>query len=174
MPQARTISIVITVILAIVILEWWRTERLANDPVELPANSGLTAIPDDDPKMLAAIKQARETLDQFIVAFQNPQPSRTKLSIKMQVSDGTNIEHMWIVPVSYSNAKFRGTLMNNPYNLKGIVYGQELECSKEQVSDWVYVENGKLIGGYTMNVIRDSLSPEERLEYDRSTPFKGD
>ena len=36
-------------------------------------------------------------------------------------------------------------------------------------SDWMYVDHGKLVGGYTL---RDRLSPSERPEFDRSVPFK--
>ena len=38
----------------------------------------------------------------------------------------------------------------------------------------MYVDHGKLVGGYTLRVLRDGLSPAERAEFDRSIPFKID
>jgi uncharacterized protein YegJ (DUF2314 family) len=42
----------------------------------------------------------------------------------------------------------------------------------ERISDWMYVHEGRLVGGYTIRVMRDRLSPAERLRFDQGLPFK--
>ena len=48
----------------------------------------------------------------------------------------------------------------------------KVEFHPSQISDWMYVENGYLVGGFTIQVIRDSLSTEERAVHDASAPYK--
>jgi uncharacterized protein YegJ (DUF2314 family) len=38
----------------------------------------------------------------------------------------------------------------------------------------MFVENGKLVEGYTLRVLRDSMSASERADFDKSVPFKVD
>jgi uncharacterized protein YegJ (DUF2314 family) len=38
----------------------------------------------------------------------------------------------------------------------------------------MYVENNKLVGGYTIRVLRDGLSASERADFDKEFPFKID
>jgi hypothetical protein len=52
-------------------------------PTEIP----VTSVPDDDPKMNAAIARARSTMNDFIAALQAPAPSQTAFSIKYAFSD---------------------------------------------------------------------------------------
>jgi uncharacterized protein YegJ (DUF2314 family) len=37
----------------------------------------------------------------------------------------------------------------------------------EDIFDWMVIDNGHLIGGFTLRVTRESLSSEERAAYDR-------
>jgi uncharacterized protein YegJ (DUF2314 family) len=41
-----------------------------------------------------------------------------------------------------------------------------------RISDWMFVQDGYLIGGYTTKAIRDRLTLAERATYDESAPFK--
>jgi hypothetical protein len=41
----------------------------------------------------------------------------------------------------------------------------------EEISDWMYVDNGRLVGGTTVRVLRNSASEEEGAEFDQSVPF---
>jgi hypothetical protein len=35
----------------------------------------------------------------------------------------------------------------------------------------MYVENRKLVGGETLRVLRDTATPAERADFDKSVPF---
>ena len=50
--------------------------------------------------------------------------------------------------------------------------GDELHAPVDQISDWMYVEDGKLVGGYTLRVVRDSLTEEQQAAFDSNLPFK--
>lgn len=38
--------------------------------------------------------------------------------------------------------------------------------TREELSDWIIIDDGRLIGGYTIRVFRDKMSPEDRAKLD--------
>jgi uncharacterized protein YegJ (DUF2314 family) len=131
----------------------------------------VTYLPDDDPRMNAAIVKARATVSGFITALKSPQPNQSAFSIKMMFTDGSQAEHMWLSSVSYDGANFKGTVDNEPDSVKTVKLGQTVTVSPAEISDWMYVENGKLVGGQTLRVLRDVSTPAERAEFDKNVPF---
>ena len=65
----------------------------------------VTYVPDDDPRMNAAMAEARSNVNDFIAALQTPVPGQGSFSVKMAFKDGKNGEHMWLSPVSYDGQR---------------------------------------------------------------------
>ena len=42
----------------------------------------------------------------------------------------------------------------------------------KDITDWMYVDKGILQGGYTIKLIRNRMSKEERAKFDAGFPFK--
>jgi uncharacterized protein YegJ (DUF2314 family) len=131
----------------------------------------VTYVADDDPRMNAAMDKARSTINSFITALKSPKPGQSAFSIKMGFTDGGNTEHMWLTPVSFDGSKFTGTINNEPEKVKSVKMGQKVTVAPEKISDWMYVENQKLVGGYTLRVLREAITPAERADFDKSVPF---
>jgi uncharacterized protein YegJ (DUF2314 family) len=131
----------------------------------------VTMVADDDPRMTAAIEKARATVGTFTSALRSPKARQTAFSVKMAFTDPKGTEHMWLSQVSFDGQKFRGTVNNDPMIVSNVRNGQRAAVEPAKISDWMYVDNGKLVGGYTLRVLRDSMSAEERAEFDRSVPF---
>ena len=142
--------------------------------VERPDNPPVTYVEESDPQMTAAINKARATVDQFIAALHNPTDAQADFSIKLPVSDGEQVEHMWLSDVRYAEGKFTGQIANEPLELTTVALGDDAEIPRDQISDWMYVDNGRLMGGYTIRRLRDSMPPDERREFDQSVPFTFD
>lgn len=142
------------------------------DTVERPGEPPVTTVADDDQEMNAAIDQARATVDQFIQALEAPTPTQSDFSVKMLIKDDEHGEHMWIMPVRYEEGRFVGLVGNEPLDVSSVQFGDEVEVAKDQISDWMYVDEGVLQGGYTFRVLRNTLSPEEQAEFDSAMPFR--
>ncbi|MEI6219506.1 MAG: DUF2314 domain-containing protein, partial [bacterium] len=56
----------------------------------------VTAVPDNDPEMDAAIQKARQTLPSFVVSLQTPTTGDRHLLVKARFVEGANSEHMWV------------------------------------------------------------------------------
>ena len=45
--------------------------------------------------------------------------------------------------------------------------GQLVSVNPSEISDWLYVDNGKLAGGYTVRAHYNELSPQQEQVFDR-------
>ena len=81
------------------------------------------------------------------------------------------MEHIWLADLNFSGPKPRGVIANEP-RMDSLRFMEEVTFDPSDVTDWMYVEGGRLVGGYTTRLIRDRMSPEERKEFDASAPFK--
>lgn len=131
-------------------------------------------VKEDDAKMNAAIAKARATVNEFIAAHKAPKPGQSGFSIKMDFVDAGKHEHMWLEKVTYDGKKFHGLVNNEPSMVKNVKMGQQASVEPGKVSDWMYIDRGTLRGGYTIRVLRDGLSPQERATFDKEMPFKID
>jgi uncharacterized protein YegJ (DUF2314 family) len=114
-----------------------------------------------DQKMNAAMDHARETVNQFIERLRNPQPNDSEFGIKVKIQDGDNVEHFWVSDISFADGTFTGNLANEPEYVKNVKYGQKITVKSEEISDWKYLDNGKMIGNFTLRVLLEYLPPKQ-------------
>jgi uncharacterized protein YegJ (DUF2314 family) len=131
----------------------------------------VTYVADDDPRMNAAIEKARSSVGQFIAALKSPKPGQSAFSIKVPFTDGGKTEHFWLTPVTYDGTNFKGVVDNEPEDVKTVKMGQSVTVAPDKISDWMYIENRKLVGGETLRVLRETMSPDERADFDKHVPF---
>ena len=145
-----------------------RNDGKAGKTVERPGAPPVIFAKDDDPKMLAAMEKARSTSANFIAALANPKRQQSGFSVKVPIKDGEQVEHMWLSPVCFVDNQFVGKINNHPVKVMNVKLGDEVKYSKDEISDWMYVEGRKLVGGYTIRVLRDGMSAKEREDFERN------
>jgi uncharacterized protein YegJ (DUF2314 family) len=120
--------------------------------------------------MNQAIDQARATLPQFLRAFSNPNADQASFLLKVRFQSGHENEHIWLADLDLSKSLSLGTVANKP-KLRGFDFMQRVTFRIADVSDWMYVQGGYLVGGYTTRLIRSRLSAQERAAMDAEIPF---
>jgi len=50
--------------------------------------------------------------------------------------------------------------------------GDEVSFPPAELTDWMYMEDGKIIGGYTIRVLRKRMSAKEGADFDANLQFK--
>lgn len=128
--------------------------------------AGSVAVESQDQEMLAAMAEARRTLNEFDRRLANPTPKQSMAIIKGRFAEGDLVEHMWLGQIEVTPEGYRGVLGNEPYELTTVKAGQTLVLARADVSDWIVVDDGKLAGGYTMRVLRSRLPENERAAFD--------
>ena len=66
--------------------------------------------------------------------------------------------------VTYTGGAFRGNMGDDIPSLK-LEAGEKITIKDKDILDWMIVENGKLIGGYTIRLAVERMSTEEREQF---------
>lgn len=129
--------------------------------------------PASDPAMLAAKERAQATVADFVDAFENPALGYCCFSIKHPFVDGEQVEHMWVAVTRVrDDGTYVGTVANAPVYVSTPAEGQEVEIPPDSISDWMYVDNGVLRGGFTTRALYESLDPEQKRRFREEVPFR--
>jgi len=120
-----------------------------------------------DLRMNTAILEANNSIDIFKEAVMslNSDYEYFTLKQKFDTPDGGG-EHIWIQEVTIRNSDYFGIIGNEPVNVNDISLGDSIMVDKEKISDWMFFDKGITRGGYTIKVLRDGMSEEERNQFD--------
>jgi len=138
------------------------SQKPAAPQISVPTS---TAQLDADVEMASAFQEARDTLNVFIEKIGMPHPDRTFAAVKVRFSppDGS-LQDIWVDEVTYADGSFRGLIGDDIPSLH-LEAGEKITVQAEDILDWMIVEDGKLIGGYTIRLAVQRMSPEEKERF---------
>ena len=113
----------------------------------------------DEQEMNAAIARARSEVDTFIAEM--AKKNGEDFAVKAPIEDQGRTEHFWLADVVYSNGEFQGKIGNDPGIVGNVRIGQPWTIKKEQISDWMFMRDGKMHGNYTMRPLLKTLPEKE-------------
>jgi uncharacterized protein YegJ (DUF2314 family) len=122
--------------------------------------------------MRRAVHQARRTVGVFILALRHPSAGEYDFEVKKPFQQGDVVEHLWLSKVTFSGNRFHGYVDNQPHQIKGLKMGDRVSVNPNEISDWAYVDKGRLIGGYTIRVLYAELSPQGRAALEKEARFR--
>lgn len=130
----------------------------------------------DDPILIEAYKKAQDNFKYFwreiaweyrrIVPALDTACVKVAFTQEVEGSDEVMIEHMWIGNIDFDGTIIYGELLNEPQQITNIQVGEEVGVTLDQISDWMFVSEGKTYGGFTVQAMRSVMTPEERSEHD--------
>lgn len=124
-------------------------------------------------QMQAAVSNAQATVPQFLRVLTNPAPNQKRFQIKKPFGTSTGSEeHLWIGEVKFDGTNLHGRLDNQPVDLLTWKKGDAVTVLTNELSDWLYHEDGLIVGGYTLRVMRRSVTGKEAQDFDREMKFK--
>jgi len=115
----------------------------------------------DEKKMEQAIADARSTLDEFMARFRSPQRGDEDFHVKVRIEDKNGVEHFWVSDLKFDSERYSGKIADEPGIVKKVKFGQEYSFTRSEISDWMYMANGKMHGNYTLRVELESMPPKE-------------
>lgn len=113
----------------------------------------------DDPRMKAAVSEARARWPEFVEAFK--QRDGENFSIKAPVTVGDVTEFIWIEVDGLEPEYIHGKLGNEPVDLEGMKLGDRVEIPLKDLNDWAYLRNEELTGAFTMKVLSEMQNPSK-------------
>ena len=120
----------------------------------------------DDKEMNTAIGLANATLDNFTKALQSNNADFVNFALKTRFNTPQGGEHIWVSNITLDNNDFFGVVDNLPESTTDVKIGDKIKIDKKNISDWMYIDKGKLRGGYTIILLRNRMTDAERKQFD--------
>jgi uncharacterized protein YegJ (DUF2314 family) len=117
----------------------------------------------DEEEMEAAIARARTEVDSFIAELRRP--TGESHAVKVPITDQGDTEHFWLIDVSYSDGEFAGTINNDPGMVSNVRIGDKRKVKKSEISDWMFMRDGKMYGNYTLRPLLEAMPTDEAERY---------
>jgi uncharacterized protein YegJ (DUF2314 family) len=117
----------------------------------------------DEEEMEAAIARARREVDSFIAEL--AKPTGENHAVKVPITDQDDTEHFWLIDVSYSDGEFAGTINNEPGIVSNVRIGDKRKVKKSEISDWMFMQDGKMYGNYTLRPLLAAMPKDEAERY---------
>jgi uncharacterized protein YegJ (DUF2314 family) len=106
-----------------------------------------------DPEMMAARQKARATLPEFLKIASAPRSGMRNFTVKIGIVDGGQHEFFWIAPFKHDGTRFTGQIDNTPRMVKNVTKNQTITFDINDITDWMYVDNGKMKGNFSACVL---------------------
>jgi uncharacterized protein YegJ (DUF2314 family) len=128
------------------------------DPLALfdePTFAPVISVDGDDPRMTAAVAEARRRWPEFAAAFEANSDQDAPFIVKAQFNEADETEFMWVSVIRIEGETIHGVLENTPHRLRNVKQGQQVAVPLSALNDWLYVKGTDNVGGFTMKVIKE-------------------
>ena len=151
------------IILVVRLLTWPFRRRFSN----------VVDVRTDDPGMLEAIARARETAPQFLGWLDaHPGDAGVALKAALPATNGS-VEHVWLVDIRREgNDALTGVIENVTATLAGHATGDRVKVAVAELTDWKYVENDVMQGGWTIRYFLARMPRRQRERMLAALPFR--
>jgi len=124
--------------------------------------------------MQLASQQARDSFTSFTRQFRQPDPACSIFIVKAFYPDPKipgGGEHLWLTVHLVSDSSATGVITSRPMFITTVKAHDTVEIQLPQLSDWLYVRDGRAVGGYTVQLLRSRMTAEQRAQHDSAYPF---
>ena len=111
--------------------------------------------------MATAFRRAKATLPKFLALARAPRSTITRMGLKVPIRDRGSTEYFWITPFIEKDGVLIGRIDNTPRSVSNVKAGQVIKFDPDDVVDWFYRENGRMVGNYTACALLKRESPHE-------------
>jgi uncharacterized protein YegJ (DUF2314 family) len=115
----------------------------------------------DDREMNLAISQARESLPRFWEVFEAQDRGESDFALKVRIEDPNGVEHFWVTDLRREAGKIYGFVGNEANTVRRVKLGDEIEVPPDDITDWLYMRDGKMVGNFTVRPLFKEMRPEE-------------
>jgi uncharacterized protein YegJ (DUF2314 family) len=127
--------------------------------------------PQDDGELARIAEAARNSLPVFFRRLQSPLPGdgnfRIKYPLKADPRSGFSREQVWLSGIRFKDGRYFGVVASAPYYISGLSRGDTIPFDVEEITDWMFTRQGKIIGGRSIKLLLDQIPEHERDEEQR-------
>jgi uncharacterized protein YegJ (DUF2314 family) len=140
-----------------------------------PAPTPTSTFTDPDAEFQEAVRKAQGTLHILRQGLLAPKPSYAFLSLKVRFESEDGTEDMWTEAVFFMGDTYTVRMVEGVTLETGAHPDRLVEVQSEEVLDWMIKEDdGTVIGGYTLRLEYERMSPEQQKRFHEVTGYKFD
>jgi uncharacterized protein YegJ (DUF2314 family) len=125
-----------------------------------------TQQPISDDELSRAVARAHDSLQVFVQNLQSPKPSQSLFALKVHFDyPDTTSEDVWVDDVHFENGKFYGVLYDVQSKTMGFKNGDRVKLPEDIILDWMFLENNVLVGGYTIRLAYEHMTPQQQKTF---------
>jgi uncharacterized protein YegJ (DUF2314 family) len=113
----------------------------------------------DEKEMAAATQRARSEVDTFIGEL--AKGNGEDFAVKAPIEESGKTEHFWLTGISFADGYFQGTIGNEPGIVSNVKLGDKRTIAKGDISDWMFMRDGKMHGNYTLRPLLATMPKKE-------------
>jgi uncharacterized protein YegJ (DUF2314 family) len=126
-----------------------------------------------DEELAEAVHQAQETLHLWRQEFLAPKRAYSMTSLKVRFAGDGGVEDMWTEPMFVLDNVYTVKMVEGVTLEKGIHPNRLLDVRPEDIVDWMLLEkDGTVIGGYTLRLEYERMTPDQQKRYLEITGYK--
>lgn len=150
----------------LILLGLFSCQNNQTSKIEREGEPTIYTFTDEDTEMNEAIITANQTLGEFDKALKCANPDYRLFALKTRFKTPNGGEHIWVSNISIKGNTYYGVVDNLPEKTTEVKMGDSIQVHKDNISDWMYVDNQKLRGGFTIRLLRKRMTESERKQYD--------
>ena len=121
-----------------------------------------------DEEIARIAENARRTLPIFFRNLARPETGAGDFYVKypLTADDGSRMEQVWLANIHFKEGEYYGALANTTMRLD-LNIGDTIVFNPDGIADWMYIKDGKIIGGRSIKYILEKIPESERNEDQR-------
>lgn len=142
------------------LLAWTFDDRSVEATVAKTGDS-VVAMDGADTEMARSQAAARTTFDAFWTRINADKTGLDAISIKVAVPHAGGAEHLWMTGCKSANAQTFDCVVSNEAVDVPLKLGSRYSFERASISDWMYRQNGKIHGGYSIRALLPTLPAQQ-------------
>ena len=135
---------------------------------DLSSNESVVTVDRGDTEILRIAREARAGLSVFFRHLTGPGEGEGGFSVKYPFTtdsdSGVDLEQMWLTGIRFRNNRYYGKLADTPIHVSGMKKGDTVTFIPDNITDWMYVKNGEIIGGRSIKYLLEQIPENRRTE----------
>jgi len=152
------------IILCVVIL-FFSCDKSATDASRSPT----TEIEQSDKEIGRIAENARNALPTFFRNLARPEAGANNFFVKytLTADDSSSTEQVWLGNVRVKDGICYGVLANSTNLLNSKKKGSTIVIDTDKITDWMYIQDGKIIGGRSIKYLLEKIPETQRSKDQR-------
>jgi len=124
----------------------------------------------DDMEIARIAEDARNTLPVFFRHLNRAGAGKdcyVKYPFMADEDSGVDKEQIWLTGIQFKNGRYFGVLSSAPRYLSGMKRGDRVIFDMDAITDWMYVQGGKITGGESIKYLLGRIPEEQRNDRER-------